>query len=56
MSYNDLSDLRNKLADLDEVTLIELLELNTDDILDMCWDRVQTLQHKLFQYVKEEQD
>jgi len=36
-----LEELKEKLSEVDEITLIELLELNSYNIVEMCEDRIE---------------
>lgn len=56
MTYAELKPLLEKLREMDEVSLIELLELSSEDIVDFCIDHIIENQEKLNLYVKDEQD
>ena len=42
-----LEDLKAKLKQLDEVTLVETLELTSDDLVDRCTDLIEKQQDTL---------
>jgi len=54
MTYAELKPLLEKLRELDEIALIELLELTSEDIVDACIDLIIEKQEKLIEYVKDE--
>lgn len=52
MNYQELADLIEKLRNVPEVDLLELLELSSEELLEFCIDRVFELQSKLYRYVE----
>jgi hypothetical protein len=42
-----LEELKDKLKRLDEVTLVELLELTSEDLVDRCADLIEEKQDTL---------
>ena len=51
-----LSDIRDKLKDLDEVTLIELLGVNTEQIVDAFEDIIEDRADELGAYFDDNTD
>ncbi len=49
-------DLITKLKQLDEVTLLEVLDLSSSDIVDRVEDVIELHQDKLFDWFGEEED
>lgn len=47
------SELIEKLRKIDEVTLLELLEINSEDIIDAFLDRIDERLEKLYEEVEE---
>lgn len=45
-----LYELIEKLRSLDEVSILELLEITTDDLLDAFSDRVEDNQNRIYRY------
>ena len=56
MSYTDLKELVEFLRTVDEVTLLELLEIDSDDLVDTFSDKIADKKDRLFQYYHEEQE
>lgn len=42
-----LSELKERLASLDEVTLMEILDLHSDELVEAFEDRIEEEQNKL---------
>ena len=53
MTWQDLLD---KLRKLDEVTLLEVLDLNSSDIVDRYEDVIELRQDVLFDWFEEDDD
>ena len=49
-------DLLEQLRKLDEVTLLEVLDLNSSDIVDRFEDVIELRQDVLFDWFEEEED
>lgn len=45
------NELLEELRKVDEVTLLELLEINSEDLLDAFLDRVRENKDRLYKYV-----
>jgi len=54
MSYTEIQPLLEKLRQLDEVTLMELLEVTSEDLIDAFCSRIIDNQAKLFNLYAEE--
>lgn len=54
MSYTEIQPLLEKLKQLDEVIIMELLEISTEDLIDAFVDRIVDNQAKIYSlYAKE---
>jgi hypothetical protein len=54
MSYTEIQPLLEKLKQLDEVTILELLDINAEDLIDAFCDRILDNQAKIYtQYAEE---
>jgi len=42
-----LEELKERLADLDEVTLMEILDIHSDELVEAFEDRIEEEQNKL---------
>jgi hypothetical protein len=51
-----LPELYEKLKELDEITLIELLKLDSEKIVDLCMDVIDENADELEQYFEEEEE
>jgi len=49
-------ELLEVLKQLDEVALLELLELNSEDIIDAFYDRVYDNIDRIYQYIGEQEE
>jgi hypothetical protein len=57
MSYSELTELLQWLKTLDEITLLELLEINSEDLVESFTDKIVEQQDKFIrEYVKNKQD
>lgn len=54
MSYTEIQPLLEKLRQLDEVSILELLEISTEDLLDAFVDKVLDNQAKIYSLYDEE--
>lgn len=52
----DLGELITELRNLEEVTLLEVLEVTSDDLVDAFLDRIREDQIKLTRYMIDEQN
>lgn len=48
-----MSELIEELRKIDEITLLELLEISSEDLIDAFLDRVRENKDKLYKYVEE---
>lgn len=48
-----MSELIEQLRKIDEITLLELLNLTSDDLIDAFLDRIQDNEDKLQEYIHE---
>lgn len=49
------SELISELRKIDEITLLELLEINADDLVDAFLDQIDENQSKLIKYLHDTQ-
>ncbi|HET8688250.1 MAG TPA: hypothetical protein VFM18_16580 [Methanosarcina sp.] len=57
MSYTELADIFNWLKELEETTLMELLDVNSTDIVEAFSDRIVENQDKFIKaYVEDKQN
>lgn len=57
MSYAEMKELLQWLKTLDEITLMELLEVSSEDIVETFIDRIVEQQDKIIRaYVQDKQD
>ena len=54
MSYTEIQTLLGHLRQLDEITILELLDISTEDLLDAFIDRVVDNQAKLYSQYAED--
>lgn len=47
-----LEELKERLAMIDEVTLMELLDIHSDELVEAFQDRIEELQYKLMKEVQ----
>jgi hypothetical protein len=48
------TELINALREIDEITLLELLELTSDDLVDAFLDKIDDNQRRLLRYIYEQ--
>lgn len=53
MSEITLSELKERLASLDEVTLMEILDIHSDELVEAFEDRIEEEQSKLKRMMNE---
>ena len=53
MSELTLAELKERLASLDEVTLMEILDLHSDELVEAFEDRIEEEQDKLKRMLNE---
>jgi hypothetical protein len=54
MTYTEILPLLEKLRQLDEIVLLELLEITTEDLVDTFIDRILENQDKFYHLYAEE--
>lgn len=49
-------ELLEKLKEIDEVTLLELLDLTSEDLLDVFYERVSDRAQQIYKYISEQEE